>query len=221
MADKTLTSMQRGALLLLLAKAGKVDNSDLRANHGLSIDGDLHKYLLGEGLAISDKNSKQAYIHTLTPAGIERAQDEMNADFAVEGTTPKIAAVALKIIVGFIAERYPHPIDFFTNVRTGLPPAEPPTTNIASDPAGDLEDRIRSAYRSSAHHPRQAVLLSRLRPLVRGTRQDVDDALIRMYRARLVNLMPEENQKNLKPADLEAAIDVGGQIKHKLSIGDS
>jgi hypothetical protein len=63
------------------------------------------------------------------------------------------------------------------------------------------------------------VSLTRLRDaLSLLSRQEVDDALLRLDLQPATYLIPEANQKTLSAADREAAIHIGGEDKHLLSI---
>jgi hypothetical protein len=49
-------------------------------------------------------------------------------------------------------------------------------------------------------------------------RADLDAALVRLYQAPGVSLVPEENQKTLTTADRAAAVEIGLQDKHLIAI---
>lgn len=78
-------------------------------------------------------------------------------------------------------------------------------------------DRIRGAYRQLGH-PGDLVSLTDLRPMVGGYRPYVDAALRHLYRQRQAVLIPKSNQKTLSRADRDAAIVIGDQAKHTISI---
>ncbi len=84
-----------------------------------------------------------------------------------------------------------------------------------------LQDRIRSAYNvCSDYTPRTWVGLARLRTWLRDVpREEQDAALIMLSREPDVNIVPESNQKTLTVADREAALWMGNQWKHLISIG--
>ncbi|MER6575788.1 hypothetical protein [Nonomuraea sp. NPDC001023] len=65
------------------------------------------------------------------------------------------------------------------------------------------------------------ISLTDIRPrLARWTRADQDRALRKIERLDNINLVPESNQKTLKPADWDAAVEIGGQFKHCIWIGE-
>ncbi len=64
--------------------------------------------------------------------------------------------------------------------------------------------------------------LARLRPLLGGAEHgDVDTVLRQMDRSPHVSLIPEENQKTLTAKDRAAAVKIGGQDNHLLTIEDA
>jgi hypothetical protein len=82
-----------------------------------------------------------------------------------------------------------------------------------------VEKRIRSAYQELVPEHRGWIglrsLRERLADLPRG---DVDEGLLRLDLRPGVYLQPESDQKSLTDADREAAIRIGGEPKHLLSI---
>ena len=88
-----------------------------------------------------------------------------------------------------------------------------------TDSTVDIEASIRAAYSRLAREPGSTVRLSRLRNELRDiARADLDDALARLRRAADVSLIPEENQKTLTDEERAAAVVVGNQQNHLLSI---
>jgi hypothetical protein len=83
----------------------------------------------------------------------------------------------------------------------------------------NLDTRLRTAYAQLAAEPNAWVALARLRPLFHDVpRVDLDAALRQLSRADDASIAPEENQKTLTAADHAAAIRLGHQDKHLLSI---
>jgi hypothetical protein len=83
---------------------------------------------------------------------------------------------------------------------------------------GNLEERIRIAYRELVREPRGWVALVDLRPKLGASAEEADAVLKELSRAGKVHLVPEDNRKVLTPADHEAAIRIGGEDNHLLSI---
>ncbi|MGW4423374.1 hypothetical protein [Streptosporangium sp. NPDC004631] len=95
-----------------------------------------------------------------------------------------------------------------------------PTPGPETETEADIEVRVRVAYSELAGEPGTWVSLTKLRPLLGDvSRAEVDDMLRRMNRMPDVNIVPESNQKTLTPQDREAAVTIGDQDKHLLSIG--
>ena len=99
-------------------------------------------------------------------------------------------------------------------VSTSHHPTPPPPPDT-----GDLEHRIRLAYGKLAARPGDWVALADLRPLLgHADHVEVDAALRRLSRARKANLVPQANQKVLTQADREAAVRIGVEDCHLISI---
>lgn len=84
------------------------------------------------------------------------------------------------------------------------------------------QNRIRGAYdrvvRQQGKRRGAWVKLSDLRPEVGGHRRLVDAALVQLNRAADVNVIPESDQKTLTRADWDAAVSIGNQAKHLITI---
>jgi hypothetical protein len=84
---------------------------------------------------------------------------------------------------------------------------------------GDLEARIRAAYRELARSPRDWVGLVDLWPKLGDVqRKDVEAVLKEMSRTGKLHLVPESNRKTLRAVDHEAAVRLGGDDNHLISI---
>jgi hypothetical protein len=85
--------------------------------------------------------------------------------------------------------------------------------------ATDLTAFIETGYRALAAKAGEFVSLRELRlRLTDRTRPEVDAALTAMFTAQRVNLIPQSNQQALSDADREAALRIGGEYKHLISI---
>lgn len=81
------------------------------------------------------------------------------------------------------------------------------------------EALITAAYRELAPAPGEFVGLRELRSRLPGAnRVRVDRALKEMYAAQRINLVPRSNQRALSDADRAAAVRLGGEHKHMISI---
>ena len=89
----------------------------------------------------------------------------------------------------------------------------------APGPAGSLRDRIRQAYRSLASRPWDWVELRDLRAqLADWPRREVDLELTLMFREKDVNLTLHEDRGRLTPADRDAALRLGVDDMHLISM---
>lgn len=104
-----------------------------------------------------------------------------------------------------------------------------PPANNPSDSGGsgahatipEIQNQVRDAYKELASKQGQWVGLNELRERLGKNlpRHKVDQALQLMYIHSNVHLTPESNQKTLTQADRDAAVHIGGQNKHLISIG--
>lgn len=99
-----------------------------------------------------------------------------------------------------------------SDVKTAVPSPKSTTD-------GDLERRVRSAYRRLADEPGSLVRLIRLRAeLADIPRRDLDAALVEFNNQRGVSLLPQEDQKLLTDEDRAAAVRIGVKDNHLIAI---
>lgn len=80
-------------------------------------------------------------------------------------------------------------------------------------------DQITATYKRLVNRPRGWVSLTALRrELAHIDRADLDEGLRLLHRSPGGNLIPESNQKTLTGEDRAAALRLGGEWKHLLSI---
>jgi len=83
----------------------------------------------------------------------------------------------------------------------------------------DLAGSIRDAYLQITPGMGRWVSLADLRPLLADIdRTSLDAEILRLHIAQELTLIPEENRRSITPEDREAAIVVGGEPRHLLSI---
>ncbi|HEY3683452.1 MAG TPA: hypothetical protein VGL93_10455 [Streptosporangiaceae bacterium] len=78
---------------------------------------------------------------------------------------------------------------------------------------------IISAYHEAAAEPGDFVSLTAIRDALVGfPREEVDAALDNLYRHQIINLIPRSNQRALTDAARAAAVHIGDEDKHLISI---
>ncbi|GAA4575174.1 hypothetical protein [Planotetraspora kaengkrachanensis] len=201
MTDSKLSLPEIAALVVLMVEAGEISNPDLRKRHGITLDGRARLHLNELKLVDSWKQGR-AYVHVLTDAGWARVAEEFRAGTVTSTGSPWAMARALMGGLQEFMERTDRRLaDVF-------------------GPASDAEALIREAYAELVLEPGGWVSLTELRVLLRDvTRSKVDETLRRMAAMPDVNIVPESNQKALRRRDREAALVIGDQDKHLISIG--
>jgi hypothetical protein len=215
-----LTARQREVLFILMVEGREVPNPDLKNVHGVELK-KAERERLNELKLIRSELVGRSYVHELTDKGWHRCAEEMGADRAPRsGTT----GAALRAILGGL-RRYMERnrlslAHVFGEVESPRAP-EAHDTGHSPEPAGldVVEERIRAAYRGLAKRSKDWVGLAELRARLDGLpRADVDAVLKQLNRTPHVNLVPEADQKSLTDDDRAAAVRVGGEDKHLVSM---
>lgn len=213
MSRDDLTARQRAVLFALLSEARQVANPELKELIGVSLDGAERRRLNDRKLVESAKVGR-AFAHELTDKGWRWCNQELAA---APGERAGSLERAHRLVFGVFA-RY---LD-----AAGLTLADivrPGGADLAGV-AGlydvtDTAARIEAGYRSLAAAPGEFISLRELRLRVPDRpRPDVDAALAALFTAQRVNLIPQSNQQALSDADREAALRIGGEYKHLISI---
>lgn len=231
MPGDTLGLKERSGLLALMAAAGVASNPELERVTGFRLHGTELEKLRARRLVDSHREASlpgRPLVHRLTADGWDWCTAELAADRPPRAGSAGGALYA--VLAGL--QRY------LTRSHLALPdvfrpdgetpaaaprPQEPPQEAPQEPPqALDLPGRIRAAYRKLARDPQDLVSLTQLRPLLGAApRDEVDAALRRMSRARQANLVPQANQKTLSQADRAAAVRIGNEDCHLVSIEGS
>jgi hypothetical protein len=198
-----LTGTERAVLLVLMAASRPVPNPELVAL-GPKLEKAGRDKLNQLGLIESDRTGGR-FVHELTDRGWRLCRDLLTADPPPRATGPaKTLHTFLAAFDGYLRRADLSLAEVFST------PAETPLS---------IEDRIRTSYAALAPRPGAWLALARLREnLADLARDDLDTTLGALYRAATVSLIPEENQKVLTAADHAAALEVGNQAKHLISI---
>ncbi|MER7269007.1 hypothetical protein ABT344_11955 [Micromonospora carbonacea] len=216
MAGDDLTASESAILVVLMAEAREVLNTELRERYHLDVRKPQRDKLTRLHYVASRK-SGSTYALQLDDKGWVRMQSDL--DFALRGASALGAAltalqanlrdrVLARSGCATLAELFA-----VTDVRGSAATA-------AADAAGALTARVVSAYRALADAPGAWVSLRRLRPFFADVpREDLDEALRRLSRSEGVAIAPESNQRTLTEVDIAAALRLGGQDNHLLAIG--
>jgi hypothetical protein len=205
----SLTPNQILALVVLTAEAREVTNTDLKELAGFSLNGADNKKLEALGLVETDR-SHRPFSHHVTKKGRD-VVDELHTT-----TPPKAGGSAIRSLFTLLKNLHRalgegSTAEFFSRERGPKPAPEP-----------DVEQRIRAAYDML---PKQAggwVGLADLRDRLPDLdRAAVDAALRAMAREPGVRIIPVANSASLQPRDRAAALRLGDQDNHVLSIGFS
>ncbi|MEV4344012.1 hypothetical protein AB0J83_05995 [Actinoplanes sp. NPDC049596] len=212
MAGDELTPAENAILIVLMAEAREVLNTELKAVYGLDVRKPARDKLARRHF-VASRRSGPTYALQLDDKGWVHVQEELN--FRSNGATAQ--AAALSALLGSLRDRALGrsgcasfaELFALSDVRGAAPAADP-----------DLRGRVVGAYDALKDEPGGWVSLTRLRLCFPDVpRAAVDDALRRISREPGVTVAPQSNQKVLTDADHAAALHIGGQDKHVLSIG--
>lgn len=213
-----LSARERAALFALLAAARKLSNSELEAQIGMRLEGKERRKLNDLKLVESEKPGRE-FVHELSDAGWRWCADELAGGLTGRGT---ILERSLYLTLGMF-ERYTTAARLtLADVATLDVKARPRGRHKRRDTAegdGDLTARVTAAYAVLTPGPGEFVKLRELRAhLTDIPRSALDGALVSMFTARRVNLIPQANQSALTAEDRDAALRLGGEHKHLISI---
>jgi hypothetical protein len=214
MADVSLSLPERSALIALMTIVKEATNNDVHEAYHFKIDKNVRERLIELGYITAHpvKELRGAYLHELTEEGWRHCREEFAAD------VPTKAPKADRLLSGVL-----HRLEEFMNrshveIADVFAPPDTDDTESAQVPES-VDEKIRSLYNGFAARPGAWVSLSRLRDaLSEISRDEIDEALLRLDLQPQVYLISEANQKTLSPADRKAAIHIGGEDKHLLSI---
>ncbi|GAA4531068.1 hypothetical protein [Amycolatopsis samaneae] len=212
MADR-LGHKQTAAMFALLVLAREVPNSELATLVGFTLTGDERRELNALGYVDSEQSGpRRMFVHQLTDSGWNWCEEELARKEPPPNSRSTLLAGIYVLLNGF---------DEFMrrqNLRLAdvFAPGVTPEIDLTPD---EIERRIRTAYRELAREPRDWVGLVDLRPKLGAVpAKDVDAVLKALSRKGKVHLVPEDNRKTLTAVDHQAAIRVGGQDNHLLSL---
>ncbi|UJW36005.1 hypothetical protein L3Q67_20730 [Saccharothrix sp. AJ9571] len=206
MADR-LRHQQTAVMFTLMVLAREVSNPELNTVVGFTLTGEERRELNDLGYVHSEKSGR-SFSHELTDSGWSWCRGELAMKSPPPNSRSSLITGLYVLLGGF---------DDYMK-RQGLQLFELFAPRVELTPDG-IESRIRDAYRKLARAPRDWVGLVDLRPMLDGApASEVDAVLKELSRQGRLHLAPESNRKALTDADHEAAIRVGGEDNHLLSI---
>jgi hypothetical protein len=213
MPDKGLTSVQRSVLMILMAEAREVPNATLTNQYRLKLDKKYRDDLEGRG-QIKVRRSGQPVFLELTEPGWLWCSEQDWAEVPAGSGHGSSAAYA--ILAGLL--RNLHRLGKST-IPELFTRSDQPVADDAVQPT-DVEAQVRKAYQELAVRPGAPVKLADLRAVLGGVaRSEMDRVLVQMNRLADVSIVPESDQKVLTDRDLAAAVQIGNQDKHLITVG--
>ncbi|GAA3192058.1 hypothetical protein ACFO1B_05180 [Dactylosporangium siamense] len=202
-----LTGTQLLALVVLMAEARPLNNTELKTLAGFALTGADNKKLVGLGLVETDR-TQRPFAHELTDQGWAVVQ-RIRTPPARTTSAVRSLVTLLTNIDRALQGRSSHAM-FFT--RTTEEPGEGPTV--------DLESKVRLGYDKLTPGPGEWVSLADLRDALDGVdRTDLDTTLRAMARQRGVRIIPVANTKALSDRERAASLSLGDEPHHVLAIG--
>jgi hypothetical protein len=218
MTDVQLSLPERAALIALMTIVGEVSNKDLHERYGFTLVGKDRLRLAECGYVSTRKGVElpgRPFVHELTELGWSRARRELAA------APPPRSAKGYRLLYGLanVFDRYMTRTD--STLADVLAADEGASPGVAETPA-DAVARLRAAYADLAGRAGAPVRLLPLRErLADLPSTQFDAALLRLIHEPGVFLEPEPKLRSLTDADRKAAVRVGGEAKHLLSIEPS
>lgn len=199
---------ERAAMIALMALNEETPNAELKRRYRLDVRKPARDKLNRAGL-VQSRKLKRGYAHELTDTGWAWVVAELDGQVPARAGSAGGALYALlnglKVALdarGMLLQ------ELFAATSSAVP-----------QPSGTLRDRIREAYRNLASRPWDWVELRDLRAqLGDWPRGEVDPELIRMFRAKEVNLTLHEDRGRLTQADRDAALRLGVDDMHLISM---
>jgi hypothetical protein len=228
-AVPSLTPNQINALVVLMVEARELTNSELKELAGFALTGADNTKLIKAGLVQTDR-SHRPFSHELTEKGWRVVRELHTSAPPKQGgsATRSLFTVLANVHRSLDRLRVSQP-DFFKQTA-----ARPPVGGVKAAPGGpaavaettavmgdeDAESLIRAAYRELAKAPGDWVGLADLRDRLSGRDTSaMDDALRSLARQDGVRIIPVANSKSLTARDRAAAVRIGDEDNHALSIG--
>lgn len=202
---------ERAVMIALAALGGECSNTELKAKYRLDLLKKFRGRLNSDGL-IESRRESRSFKHVLTDKGWKYVETEMRADVPPRSGSAAGGLYALLAGLKPVAER--------AGGLKSLLSGDSPVQQHLAEPSGNLKDQVRAAYRALAKRPQDWVMLCELRPrLGNAAKSEVDSTLKRMFLDKEINLTLNDDQGSLTQADRNAAVRIGANDMHMLSMG--
>ena len=212
----SLTPNQILVLVVLMAEARILTNTELKDLAGFTLTGSDNAKLVKLGLVETDR-SHRPFSHLLTEKGWRLVRELHTTQPPKQGGSASRSLFTLLANLHRSLERMQisHG-DFFK--QTG---DKGPRRARRLTPA-ETEALIRAAYRDLAREPGNWVGLADLREKMGNLdKTSVDETLRAMVHEDDVRIIPVSNTKALKPRDRAAAVRIGDEDNHTIAIGQT
>ncbi|MDI6103422.1 hypothetical protein QLQ12_32920 [Actinoplanes sp. NEAU-A12] len=210
-----LSTPARQALIALMVSVERASNPDLRRNYRVEVTKGAREELEREKLISWEKGPRGAIFYELTDKGWRRARQEFRSAPPERVTGPWLLHYATLRHLDSLMERADYKI---ADVFAGPDPGPATAAGAAGEPS--VEDRVRAAYLDLARTPGDWIRLVAIRArLTDVARSEQDRVLTEMDRRREIHLDPDPARNELPQDALDAAILIGGEAKHLITIG--
>jgi hypothetical protein len=199
---------QTAAMFTLMVLGREVPNPELREIVGFTLDSKDRVELNKHGYVTSRKRGR-ALAHTLTERGVAWCRSELGQETPPPPKARSLLVPAMYLLLRAFDE-------YLCGEKLNLSDVLAQRSELTG---AQLEQRIKTAYRKLAGSSHDWVGLVELRPMLGGAATaEVDAVLAELSRTGQISLIPESNRKALTAADHEAAIRIGGEDNHLISI---
>ncbi|MEU4830955.1 hypothetical protein [Streptosporangium sp. NPDC023615] len=207
MSEERLTYRQVAALLVLRELGTALPHKNLKDEWGLDLDTKNRAGLVDAKLIESETKAKRALWYTITPAGEDRAIEEVRKGVPVSSRSGK--ALALLYLRSLSVPEAAAPII--------EEPVRAPVTTLSPE---EVEDRIRTAYAKITPGAGRWVSMTELRAALADIDRDVQDDVLRaMMLAGRADIEPVAIVSDLRPEDHADAIVIGSTPNHQFRVG--
>jgi hypothetical protein len=202
-----LNQDQLDKLIALLSFGGSASNNELKHRYRFTLTGAKRTVLVNAGLISSERASgRDPFQHELTEKGRELCRATLEAGPAAGANlSHRIHQGMFEHLVQLLAA---HDIDVFKRVA------------VEAEPEPATKEHLSSAYFELTPRAGDWVSLTELRSKLQGVERTSLDRLIHdLHISGDVTLIPEENRRSITPDDRAAAIRIGDEDRHLISIG--